>query len=219
VVAAVVLAAGRSSRMGRHKLLLPLFGKPLIVHVVQAALAARCSEVVVVLGYQAAAIRSLLANYPVQLVENTDFVAGQSTSVRAGIAALGPEADAALFLLGDQPLVSPELLNRLIDTYYTQQVDAVVPAYAGQRGNPVLFSRALFPQLVAVTGDQGGRTVLMEALRTGRAAIVPVDDPVINSDVDTWEEYQRLLTVLNAHKSASDVSSPSSSAEHDRANR
>jgi molybdenum cofactor cytidylyltransferase len=193
MIAAVILAAGQSSRMGRHKLLLLLLGKPLLLHVVEAALAACVDEVVVVVGYQAAAVRSLLAGYPVRLVENPDYQQGQSTSLRAGILALEPEVEAALFLLGDQPLVPATLLNRLIAVYRAEQRDVVVPTYAGQRGNPVLFSRALFPQLQAITGDQGGRSVLMTAQRDGRVATVAVDDTLINRDVDTWEEYQQLI--------------------------
>jgi molybdenum cofactor cytidylyltransferase len=197
MIAAVVLAAGQSSRMGRHKLLLPLRGKPLLLHVVDAALTAEVGTVLVVVGHNAATIQSLLAGYPVQLVENPDYAQGQSTSLHAGLAALGPEVEAAIFLLGDQPLVPAALLNRLMETYRAGQVDAVIPVYAGQRGNPVLFSRALFPRLLAVTGDRGGREALMAAQQSGRAATVAVDDVTINRDVDTWEEYQQITAEID----------------------
>ncbi len=190
MIAAIILAAGQSSRMGQHKLLLPLLGKALLVHVVDNTLAAGVEHVVVVAGYHADDVRALLANHPVRLVENPDYAQGQSTSLRAGITALAPETDAAIILLGDQPLVTPALLRNLIETWQRTSKPIVAPVYQGQRGNPVLFARSLFAELLAVTGDQGGRAVLQ---RHGKEmASVFVEDTDAAQDLDTWQEYQTL---------------------------
>jgi molybdenum cofactor cytidylyltransferase len=196
MIAAIILAAGESSRMGQHKLLLPLLGKALLVHVVDNTLAAGVENVVVVVGYHADDVRALLANYPVRLVENPDYAQGQSTSVRAGISALAPQTDAAIILLGDQPLVTPALLRDLIETWQHTGKPIVAPFYQGQRGNPVLFARSLFAELLAVTGDQGGREVLQQ--HAGEIASVVVDDADAAQDLDTWQEYQALLQRLNS---------------------
>lgn len=194
MIAAIILAAGQSSRMGQHKLLLPLLGKPLLLHAVASASAARCDDVLVVIGYRAEAVRQLLSDQPVRVVENPDFAQGQSTSVRAGIAALTPQTEAALILLGDQPLVSPTILQRLMHAWRDTARPIVAPYYAGQRGNPVLFARALFPELLTVTGDQGGREVLQR--HAAEVEPVHIAQTEAAQDVDTWQEYQTLLQRL-----------------------
>jgi molybdenum cofactor cytidylyltransferase len=193
-IAAIILAAGQSSRMGQHKLLLPLLGKPLLLHVVENALAAGCAEVLVVVGYQADAVRKLLANASVRVIDNPAYAEGQSTSMRAGIAALAPQIEAAMMLLGDQPLVKPAILQRLMQAWRDTAKPIVAPYYAGQRGNPVLFARALFPELLSVTGDQGGREVLQRHAR--EVEPVPIADADAAQDLDTWQEYQALLKRL-----------------------
>jgi molybdenum cofactor cytidylyltransferase len=193
-IAAIILAAGQSSRMGQHKLLLPLRGKPLLLHAVENALAAGCAEVLVVVGYRAEAIRGLLAKAPVRVIENPAYAEGQSTSMRAGIAALAPQTEAAMILLGDQPLVKPAILQRLMQAWQDTAKPIVAPYYAGQRGNPVLFARALFPELLSVTGDQGGREVLQR--HAHEVEPVQIADADAARDLDTWQEYQALLKRL-----------------------
>lgn len=194
MIAAIILAAGQSSRMGQHKLLLPVLGKPLLLHAVENTTAAGFDEVLVVVGYHAEAVRELLSRYPVRLVENPDYALGQSTSVRAGVAALSAQTAAAMILLGDQPLVKPAILQRLMHAWHASARPIIVPYYAGQRGNPVLFARALFPELLGVSGDQGGR----EILQKHAADIEPVQIAEADAaqDLDTWQEYQALLKRL-----------------------
>ncbi len=194
MIAAVILAAGQSSRMGQHKLLLPVQGKPLLLHAVEHAIAAGFAEVLVVVGYHAEAVRALLSGYPVRLVENPNYAQGQSTSLRAGIAALPTQTTAAMILLGDQPLVSPAILQRLMRAWRDSGRPIVAPYYAGQRGNPVLFARALFPELLGVSGDQGGREVLQK--HAADIEPVPIAEADAAQDLDTWQEYQALLKRL-----------------------
>ena len=129
------------------------------------------------------AVADALAGMPLRMIANPDYAAGQSTSLRAGIAALGQNADAVVVLLGDQPFV-------------TAAAAIVAPTYAGQRGNPVLFAQAIFPELLAVQGDQGARAVL--AADRARVHLVAFDDPRPLADIDTPEDYERLLSKQKA---------------------
>jgi molybdenum cofactor cytidylyltransferase len=146
-VAAVVLAAGGSKRFGRPKQLLSWEGDTLLGHVVDVALASGAEPVVVVLGHQADACRAALGGRPVQVVVNPDWAQGQSTSVRAGLAALPANVSGALFPLVDQPGVTPDLTNALIKRHQATLAPVVWPEYQGRRGNPVLFDRDIFPHL------------------------------------------------------------------------
>jgi molybdenum cofactor cytidylyltransferase len=190
MITALILAAGQSSRMGQHKMLLPLQGKPLLLHAVDHALAVEFDEVIVVVGHHANDVRATLAGHPVRIVENPEYQQGQSTSVRAGIAALDPAAKAVIVLLGDQPLITPAILKSLMQAWQHSGKPIVVPFYGGQRGNPVLFARALFPELLQVTGDQGGREVLQR--HAEEIEPVQIDDANAAQDLDTLQEYQAL---------------------------
>ncbi len=198
MVAAIILAAGQSSRMGQHKLLLPLLGKPLLLHAVENATAAGFDDVLVVVGYHADEVRQLLSTYPLRVVENPAYAQGQSTSVRAGMAALAPQTEAVIILLGDQPLVSPAILQRLVLAWRDTTQPIVAPYYAGQRGNPVLFARALFPELLSVSGDQGGREILQRHAKEVHP--VHIAEAEAAQDLDTWQEYQALLKRLEPPK-------------------
>jgi molybdenum cofactor cytidylyltransferase len=190
-VSAIVLAAGEARRMGALKLALRLGEKSLLKRVVEAALAAPVDEVVVVLGHGAANLQSELPqDGRVRPVYNPDFAQGQSSSLKVGIGVLGPQVEAAVFLLGDQPLVSPEAIEGLIATFQTHHPPIVQPLYRGVPGNPVLFARALFAALLQVTGDRGGR----DLLASHRSEVAMVDlDLEAPADVDTMEDYQKLV--------------------------
>ncbi len=187
-VSAVVLAAGGASRLGRLKQLLPWGGQTMIEHVVDTVLASAVDEVVVVLGCQAEAVQPALAGRPVRGVVNTAWEEGLATSLRAGLAAVSPQAEAALFVLGDQPRLTAQTIDRLLAHYRTTRCPIVVPVYRGRRGNPVLFACSLFPELLALQGDVGGR-VLLEKQRAGIAEVDVGSDEVL-MDVDTLEDYE-----------------------------
>jgi len=186
-VAAVVLAAGGSTRMGRTKQLLPIEGQPMVRRVVQAVCAAGLAQVVVVLGAQAQAIAETLTDLPVEIVVNDAWAAGLSTSVRAGLAALRDEVQAALMVLADQPALSPDLLHKLVERYRASGAPIVAPVFAGRRGNPVLFDRSLFAELAAVEGDRGGRVLLQT--HAAQVDWVTVTDEAILLDIDTPADY------------------------------
>jgi len=189
-VVAVILAAGAASRMGRPKQLLDWGGRPLVRVVAEAALAARL-DVRVVVGAARDAVAAALDGLPIEIVESPAYATGQSASLRAGIAALGPQVAAALVLLGDQPFVTAAIVERIVGAWRDTGAAIVAPVYAGQRGNPVLFDRAVFPELLKIEGDQGARAILA-ADRT-RVHLVEFDDPRPLADIDTPEDYQRLV--------------------------
>lgn len=190
-VTAVVLAAGLGRRMGRLKLGLPLGGRPLLRHVVESALASEADEVLVVLGHEAEELKALLPQSErLRTVMNPNFAAGQSASVQVGIGALDAQAEAALFLLGDQPTVTAAIINAVTRAFRERRAAVVQPEYRGIAGHPVLFARALFPELLAVAGDEGGREVLRR--HWGERAVVALDCNA-PGDVDTAADYEQLV--------------------------
>lgn len=194
MVDAVVLAAGASTRMGRPKLLLPLDGRGLLRRVVDEALASRVRQTIVVSGAHRVAIEAELAGLPVRLVHNPDYSQGMSTSLRAGLNALPPDAEAVVVLLADQPLVDHAVLDALISEHARSGASIVRPRYAGEPGNPILWSRSLFGELRAQEGDRGGRDLL--GLRAGQIAHVEIADRRAGQDVDTPGEYEALVESL-----------------------
>jgi len=139
-VAALVLAAGASARMGRPKQLLDWDGRPLVRVAAEVALAAKLDPLLVVVGGAQAQVAEALAGLPLRIIANPAYAAGQSTSLRAGIAALGQDADAVVVLLGDQPFVTAAIVEQLVAAWHTSGALIVAPTYAGQRGNPLPFS-------------------------------------------------------------------------------
>jgi molybdenum cofactor cytidylyltransferase len=190
-IAAVVLAAGRSTRMGAHKLLLPLGGRPLVSYAVSAACASRATPVVVVLGFDAEAVRAALPPYRQRYVVNDAFASGMASSLRAGIAALLPSATGALVQLADQPLVGVSLVNQVLDEAAAHPEQIVAATYAGLRSHPVYFPRALFAELAAVEGDEGGRSVL--ARHADRVRLLPLEPADAALDVDRTGDYERVV--------------------------
>lgn len=186
---AVVLAAGGSTRFGTLKQLLRWGEGTMLSQVVDTALASSVRPVVVVLGNQSEQCRAALGRRPVTIVVNEQWEQGQSTSVRAGLTSLPADVAAALFLLADQPAITAATLDALIERYGATRAPVIWPELAGRRGNPVLFDRALFPELMRLTGDVGGRCVLES--HAAQAERVSVPDRGILYDVDTPDDYRR----------------------------
>ena len=191
-IAAVVLAAGRSTRMGGpNKLLAEIARRPLVRIVAEEALASRADPVIIVAGHQRAEVEKALAGLRVRIVHNPDFAEGLGTSLRAGIAAVPADSDAAIVCLGDMPRVDAALMNRLIAVFDPDRgALVVVPTFEGKRGNPVLWSRRFFPDLMAIEGDVGARHLIgryseavAEVTVEGKAALIDVDTPEALSGV------------------------------------
>jgi molybdenum cofactor cytidylyltransferase len=191
-VAAVVLAAGKSSRMGGpNKLLAEVNGKPLVRIAVEQALASRANPVVVVTGHQRREVEAAIAGLDVTLVHNADYAQGMGTSLKAGVAAVPSENDGALICLADMPQVNAALIDRLIASFDPEKGALVVlPTRDGQRGNPVLWSRRFFPDLMAIEGDVGARHLIAQYAEA--VVEVPVEGAGAFTDIDTPEALKAL---------------------------
>lgn len=190
-MAAVILAAGAGSRMGRTKQLLPFGDTTLLGQVIETARDSGLEDIVVVLGHAADRIRDTLDFSGTRVVVNHRWQTGQAASLAAGVSALAPSVSGALFLLGDQPLVAPATLRRLVSAFQTTDHWIVVPCIDDRRGNPVLVARPLFGRLAALSGDTGAR-VLFDEFRD-RTLRVQVTDPGILLDADTPDAYAALI--------------------------
>lgn len=194
-VGAVVLAAGRSTRMGeRNKLLESVDGAPMIRRVLEALLASKGDPIVLVTGHQSDAVRAAVADLAddaqVEFVENPAFAEGMSTSLKAGLDALPEDVDGALFVLGDMPWVRTEDVDALIDAFDPQsEVTLCVPVHDRKRGNPILWGARHFPALRALSGDRGARRLL--DAHADEIRLVEVGNPGIHVDVDTPEALDR----------------------------
>jgi molybdenum cofactor cytidylyltransferase len=184
-IAAIVLAAGRSSRMApANKLFVEIDGKTMLARAVEAATASQAVETIVVVGNDAARAKAALSG--VRVVENPDYASGLAGSVRAGIAAVSADCDAAVVLLGDMPMVASSHVDRLIAAFAPVEGRAIcVAAHGGKRGNPVLWSREFFPAILALDGDRGARGVMRE--HEDRLCEVPMPDDGVLIDLDTAE--------------------------------
>ncbi len=196
-VAAVVLAAGASTRFGQSKQLLEWKGEPLVAYVSDVALAAGLNPVIVVLGCQAEESYQALEDRAVHKLINWRWEEGMSSSVRTGLAAVPPHAEGVLFLQCDQPGVTPGLLRAMVDQFEQSGGSIVHPVHQGQRGTPVLFPRRFFAELAAVTGDEGGRSLIRR--HSDQVASVTVHDDRILVDIDTPEDYEQLRLTQEHH--------------------
>lgn len=184
-VAAIILAAGTSSRMGTNKLLLPIDAAPMLSHAIDAALYSQACRVLVVVGHDSGPVVRLCSECTTQVVHNADYASGMASSIRAGIDALPADVDAALIMLGDMPYVAAKQLDDLIDAHAAEPESICVPRYRGQRGNPLLWPRRFFPALQQLTGDSGARVLLNRF--DGHIRAVDFDSPAILLDCDTPE--------------------------------
>jgi len=190
-VAGIIMAAGQSSRMGANKLLMDDAGRPIVARVVEQALAAGLTEVIVVCGHQEEAMRAALAGLGVRFVSCPDFAEGMSASLRCGLKAVPADADAALVLLADMPRVGSQLLRRMIAAFNPTEGRAiVVPAHRGKRGNPVLWDRRFFDEMEQLAGDVGARHLIGEHAEL--VVEIEAEDNGILLDVDTPEAYRAL---------------------------
>jgi molybdenum cofactor cytidylyltransferase len=191
-VGAVILAAGLSSRMAPvNKLLRSLGDRPVIRHVVQTALDS---------GLDPAALEGL----PVRIVGNDDYEKGLASSIRAGVAAIVAEVDAAVFLLGDMPLIAPRHLGPLLAAFAPAEGRSIcIPTYRTKRGNPVLWSAQYFPRLLKLRGDQGARVLFCDL--ADQLFEVEMPDDAVLVDIDTQEALDAVLTRFAQAEATQDV--------------
>jgi len=190
-VAAIVLAAGSSTRMGFNKLLADVGGQPMIRRSVTAVLASAARPVIVVTGRDADKVAAALDGLDVVIVHNPDFQSGLSGSLRRGLEAVPESADAALVCLGDMPAVMPRTVNRLMAAFAPSEHRTIcIPIHDGRRGNPVLWGRGHFAAMKAITGDRGARGLIDEMPE--ECVEIQVGDDSVLTDIDTPEALDRL---------------------------
>ena len=190
-IAALLLAAGRSSRMGANKMLAEIDGRPMVARTSQRLLSSHARPIIAVLGNQAGDVDAALGRLPVERVMNPDFAEGLSTSLIRGLAALPADIDGVIICLGDMPLIAGRDLDRLIAAFNPLEGRAiVVPTRHGRRGNPVLWSRQFFAEMMALSGDAGARRLIDE--HADLVAEVEMDSDAIFIDIDTPQALAEL---------------------------
>ena len=196
-IATVILAAGEASRMGQPKQLLKIGEQNLVQRTVQTVLTAQCRRVVVVTGAYADQVQPTIREVAATCVHNTAWKEGMGSSIRTGLQAVVntyPDTEAMIILLCDQPLVTPQLLRKLVVTYIITRQALAVSEYSGIRGVPALFHRSLFPSLLHLPGAIGARTFIQQY--TGGVAAVPFSEG--KYDIDTPEDYERMKQLLSS---------------------
>lgn len=190
-IAAVVLAAGQSRRMGTPKLVLPWGSRTVISQVVQTLLDGGISEIVVVTGGAGEAVEAVLKDAPVKLVPNPEFAHSEMVaSLQIGIRSLAPTCKVALIALGDQPTIDKEVVQKLADAYKKTGASIIIPSYQMRRGHPWLVVRSLWPDILALSENQTMRDFLR--LHEDRISYIQVSTHGIFLDLDTPEDYDRL---------------------------
>lgn len=190
-IAALVLAAGRSLRMGAdNKLLMEIEGVPMVARVASAALGSKAGRVVVVTGHEADAIQAALADRDITFVHNPGYADGLATSLATGLKALADHMDGAVICLGDMPRIGATVIDSLIDAFDPAEGRAIcLPSYRGRRGNPVLWARRYFAEMQSIEGDTGARGLLRQYENAVHE--VPWDDDSVLRDVDTLKDVAR----------------------------
>ena len=194
MIVAVVLSAGESSRMGRPKALLPVDGVRFIEKIVTALKSTRVAKIIAVLGHRADEMRRQIGDLPVTMVVNPNYKQGQLSSLVAAINSIQSSKDSAsvdgiLVHLVDHPYINPDLVNLMIDQFHETKKLIVVPRYRGRRGHPVIFSSALFAELLAAPLDQGAKTVVHA--HRDETLEIDTEDEGVTIDIDTPEEYRK----------------------------
>lgn len=194
-ISGIVLAAGQSSRISGTKQLLKFRESTLLGQVIANARRSLLNEIIVVLGHDAAEIRSQVDLAGVKVVLNENYKQGQSSSLKAGLSHVSKRSHAAMFLLGDQPLVDECVINKVIRAYEESLKPIVIPVFAGRRGNPVVIGRELFGELTATAKGDAGARVLFNR-HAGLIHRMEIDSRFIHVDVDTLEDYNSLMNTI-----------------------
>jgi len=199
-ITGIILAAGKSSRMGKIKQLLPFRGNSILGHVINNCLKSSLRQIIVVLGYRARQIQQAVNFHGVKVVVNKDCCQGLSSSLRVGLSYISDSCDGVLFVLGDQPLVDESVIDALIKGFYESHAPIIVPYYRGRRGNPVFIGRSLFHQLeMNLKADMGARPLLKKFNKQIKE--INIMKASVNFDVDTIDDYNKLLSFENAGSS------------------
>lgn len=196
--AGIILAAGTSVRFGQPKQLIRIGNKYLVEWVLDAALNSRLHTVVLVLGHERETIQDALGSkveHPgLEVAINPRYRDGQATSLKTGLLSLRKNFGSVMFLLGDQPMIKTDIIDHMLDQFRQSKNDLCVPVYKNKRGNPTIFRRPLYDELMQISGDTGARDIIRK--NSDRAQFVEIDDPLCFFDIDTPQDLEYLLSRL-----------------------
>ena len=194
--AGIILAAGASVRFGQPKQLIKIGDKYLVEWVLDAALDSRLQTVVLVLGHQHQAILQALGtkadHHKLKVVINHNYRDGQSTSLKAGLLSVRQTFGSVMYLLGDQPMINTEIIDHMLDQFRQSEKDLCVPVCKKKRGNPTVFRRPIYEELMMINGDSGARNIIRK--NSERVLYVEIKDPLCFFDIDSQDDLEDLLT-------------------------
>lgn len=195
-IGAIILAAGQSARMGKPKLFLPYLNTPLIYYPVSLAVAQKFNPIIVVGGKYSKRLQLDLSEFSKQIsiIHNPQYETGMSSSLKSGINAIDAEVDGVFIFLGDQPLLSIDVVDELIHVYKQNKVKGakiIRPRYAMQPGHPIFFEKSLFQEFQALSGDEGGKSIIKA--NEDKLLYVDFENTKLNLDIDTPQEYESLI--------------------------
>jgi len=197
--AGIILAGGSSTRFGHPKQLLKLKGKYLLEYVLNAALESKLNHVVLVLGRDhqniMQALEARILHERLQVVVNHRYLEGQSRSLQAGLLKIRQAFPAVMFLLGDQPMLNSKTIDHMLDRFRYSGKDICVPICKGKKGNPTIFNRVLYDQLMAIEGDIGARDIIRA--HPERVLYIDLDDPLCFFDIDSPKDFENLQSLLD----------------------
>lgn len=188
MITGIIMASGFSKRMGKDKLLLDINGETLIERVIKAVKESNIEEII--MTYKNYDIKAIGDKYNLNTVYNSNAEEGQSSSIKVGIKAAKPNTDGYVFFVADQPFLSSEVINKIINEFYKNTSMIVVPLYKDKKGNPVIFPFQFKKELLMLEGDIGGRKIIMNNLN--RVKYIKIDNFSAGQDIDTWDEYINL---------------------------
>lgn len=191
MIVAVVLSAGESSRMGRPKALLPIDGQTFIERIVAALKQTKVGKIIVILGHNARELQSKISHLPVEILINTDYKLGQLSSLQLAVRNLQPDldCDGMLVHLVDHPYLAPALVEEMIRRFYETRKRIIVPKFHGKRGHPVIFSNALFDEILSAPMEEGAKAVVNA--HRAETLEIETEEEGIAVDIDTPELYQQ----------------------------
>ena len=190
MISGILLAAGESRRMGQPKLLLPWGNTTILEKVVDTYLKTKISELIVVVGTNQKSLKAILISKPVIIVENPYYQEGMGTSIRKGVEAASTQAEGYLIGLGDQPLITSDIINALITVFSIEHPGIALCSYKKKKGHPVIFARRFRQALCNLSGDRGGRTIIRQ--HGAEVRYVDIGSEAIFIDIDTPDDYQKL---------------------------
>lgn len=194
MITTIILAAGESTRMGAHKMLLPYNGRTVIEHIVKEVGESPISEIVVVTGHNATDVTDCLTDSTARIVLNEHYREGMLSSVRCGLGEMSPESTAALICLGDQPSLRTQTITTLLDHHATSEKGILVPTYNDKRGHPLLIAAHYREEILTHYDDVGLRGLLQA--HPNDLETLPLNTDAILQDIDTPEDYQAALRAL-----------------------